>query len=134
MSKQIPNINSLHKEKNTKEQAKIDVFSLVLNKCIEKITFTNRHTDKTFIIFEVPKILIGYTNYDMNLCIQYLMTKLSRENYKVDFMDPFYLYIDWGSSVCSASNSISSSDKLKEQKKKLLRKYPNSNIIFEYEK
>ena len=56
MSK-IPSINSLHKEKSVKEEGKFEIFNIVLNKCIEKIVYSNRHTDKTYVIFEVPKII-----------------------------------------------------------------------------
>jgi hypothetical protein len=94
----IPSISSLHNEKNIKEKARNDMFTIVLNKCIEKIIYTNRHTDKTFVIFEVPRVLIGYPLYDMKSCIIFLMQKLVNNNYYIEFIEPFYLYIDWGSS------------------------------------
>jgi tRNA (guanine-N1)-methyltransferase len=53
----IPSISSLHNEKQMKVTSSNDIYKTVLNKCIEKIVYTNRHTDKSFIIFEVPKIL-----------------------------------------------------------------------------
>ena len=91
-----------------------------MTKCIEKIVYTNRHTEQTFVIFEVPKILIGYPSYDMKSCIIYLMNQLSRHNYMVDFIHPFYLYIDWGSNHKTSINQkmISQqiiSDKLKSK-------------------
>lgn len=135
----IPSINSLHKEKTLKENSKFKIFEIVLSRCIEKIVYTNRHTDKTFVIFEVPKILIGYPMYDMKSCILYLLNKLSESGYLVEFIDPFYLYIDWGCvSQSSNSNKIkninqlvpnANSYKLKQQTQKLLDKYPNTNKI-----
>jgi len=91
----IPTIESLHKEKSAKENSKNEIYILVLNKCIEKIIYTNKHTDKTFIIFEVPQVMIGYPTYDMKSCILYLINKLSKNGYLIEFIDPFYLYIDW---------------------------------------
>lgn len=119
----IPSISSLHHEKSIKETSKIDIFNIVLNKCIEKIIFTNKNTDKTFIIFEIPKLLIGYPNYDMKNCILFIIKKLSEKGYLIEFIEPFYLYIDWGSKPVES--------KLKEktlfsiQKKNLLNKYPD---------
>lgn len=117
----IPSISSLHHEKSIKETSKIDIFNIVLNKCIEKIVFTNKNTDKTFIIFEIPKLLIGYPNYDMKNCILFIIKKLSERGYLIEFIEPFYLYIDWGSKPAEP--------KLKEkfdiQKKNLLNKYPD---------
>ena len=149
----IPSITSLHDEKNTKEKSKLNIFKIVLTKCIEKIVYTNRHTEQTFVIFEVPKILIGYPSYDMKSCIIYLMNQLSRHNYMVDFIHPFYLYIDWGSNHKTSINQkmISQqiiSDKLKsklpllntnnekltKQTQQLLDKFPGtSEVEFVYE-
>jgi hypothetical protein len=137
---QIPNIFSLYKEKQSRDQQKHDIYTIVLNKCIEKIVYTNRHTDKTFVIFEVPKILIGYPHYDMKSCILFIMEKLSEKHYLVEFTEPFYLYIDWGTAlqnqskqnVKSKSSSIPS--KLKKQTQRLLAKFPDaSKVEFIYE-
>jgi hypothetical protein len=136
----IPSISVLHKEKNIKENSKIDIFNIVLNRIIEKITFTNRQTDQTYIIFEVPKILIGYPNYDMQSCILFIINKLSHHGYIVEFIEPFYLYIDWGSKSSKASqvsqSFIKTTDpiRLQAQTKALLSKFPNtSKVEFVYQ-
>jgi hypothetical protein len=139
----IPNIYSLQQERKNRDKLKTDIYSIVLNKCIEKIVYTNRNTDKTFIIFEVPKILIGYPSYDMQHCLLYLMEKLSDKDYLVEFMEPFYLYIDWGrpsnrknSKFSNKFNDIPTIDpsRLKNQTKKLLQKFPGTEKIeFVYE-
>lgn len=131
----IPSISSLHQEKSIKETSKIDIFNIVLNKCIEKIIFTNKNTDKTFIIFEIPKILIGYPNYDMKNCILFIIKKLSERGYLIEFIEPFYLYIDWGSKPAE----LKLKEKFDIQKKNLLHKYPDlskypdSKIEFVYD-
>jgi hypothetical protein len=138
--KQIPNITNLHAQKNLKTQAKNEIFTIVLNKCIEKIIETNTTTEKTFIYFEVPNIIIGFHSYDRIGCIHYLIQELSREKYRVDFIEPYFLYIDWGTNTKSKGvESInylptSNPSHLKQQTKELLKKYPNtSKIVFEYE-
>lgn len=137
----IPSITSLHHEKSIKETSKIDIFNIVLNKCIEKIIFTNKNTDKTFIIFEIPKLLIGYPNYDMKNCILFIINRLSERGYLIEFIEPFYLYIDWGSKppVHQELKDIKDKHKLSIQKKNLfnkypdLSKYPDSKIEFVYD-
>jgi hypothetical protein len=131
MSK-IPSIESLIQEKNIKDNSKQEIFNIVLKKCIDKIIYTNRHTDKTFVIFEVPKILIGYPSYDINSCIRFLIAELSRKKYLVNFIEPFYLYIDWGSLSINGQN-VAGSSNLKEQTKLLLKKFPGSKIEYVYE-
>lgn len=133
----IPSISSLHHEKSIKETSKVDIFNIVLNKCIEKIIFTNKNTDKTFIIFEIPKILIGYPNYDMKNCILFVIKKLLEKGYLIEFIEPFYLYIDWGSKP--QEHKLKDKSILSIQKKNLfnkypdLSKYPNSKIEFIYD-
>lgn len=130
---EIPSINSLHDERNVKEKNRINMFKIVLNKCIEKIVYTNRHTDKTFVIFEVPRILIGYPFYDMKSCIVFLLQELIKNNYYVEFIEPFYLYIDWGSNKSSVA-SPSIKKKTANFNEDLIRKTLNSpQIEFVYE-
>jgi hypothetical protein len=125
----IPSLNNLHDEKNQKEKLKKDAYVLVLNKCIEKIIYTNKHTDQTYIFFDVPKFLIEYPFYDMKSCILYIMEKLIPANYIVSFIAPFYLYIDWS----SFSQQSVIPDKLKLQTKELLKKFPNATkVVYEY--
>jgi|UniRef100_A0A6C0AL74 hypothetical protein len=119
----IPSISSLHHEKSIKETSKIDIYNIVLNKCIEKIIFTNKNTDKTFIIFEIPKILIGYPNYDMKNCILFIINRLSERGYLIEFIEPFYLYIDWGSKP--QQQKLKDKNSFSVQKKNLLNKYPD---------
>jgi hypothetical protein len=142
--KKIPNIANLHAEKNIKTRARNEIFTIVLNKCIDQILETNRTTDKTFVYFEVPNIIIGFPGYDRLSCVHYLIHELSKERYNVEFIEPYYLYIDWSSTgykskiidnlVIQDVIPTSNPDKLKEQTKELLKKYPNaSKIVFEYD-
>jgi hypothetical protein len=142
----IPSIMSLHKEKSTKESSKNDIFNIVLNKIVQKIVYTNRHTDQTYVIFEIPQILIGYPQYDMKSCILFVMNRLSANGYIVEFVQPFYLYIDWGKSSFENSQNIvkhqmmnmnvssKHKDKLRAHTKQIINKFPNtSQIEFVYE-
>jgi hypothetical protein len=133
---QIPTIEALRKEKDYKQTSREEMFKIVLNKCVEKVMYTNRFTDKTFVIFEVPRILIGFPTYDMKMCILFLKTVLSQHGYIVEFIDPFYLYIDWGTNGTNGYTHAkrSHSDKIKSQTKKLLERFPNtSKVEFVYE-
>lgn len=143
-NKKIPNINQLHAARNQKEQARNEIFTIVLNKCIEQILETNNKNNKTYLYFEVPNIIIGFQEYDRLACIHFLIHELSRENYKVEFVEPFYLYIDWSANLLKSKSidniaiqnviPTSNPERLKQQTKELLKKYPHaSKIVFEYE-
>jgi hypothetical protein len=129
MSK-VPSIQSLLQEKIVKETSKEQIYNIVLKKITEKIVYTNRHTDKTFVIFEVPKILIGYPSYDMKSCILFVINKLSASGYLVEFVDPFYLYIDWG---CKKPQHKSIEQSLRSKARKLKERFPNAEIEFVYQ-
>lgn len=131
----IPSIKTLQEEKNVKENSKEQIFNIVLNKCIEKIVYTNRHTDKTFVIFEVPKLLIGYPSYDMKSCILFIINKLAGKGYLVDFIDPFYLYIDWGCGQNYSGNSYNNNftNKFNVNSHMIKKNFPNADIEFIYE-
>jgi hypothetical protein len=118
----IPSVSSLNKEKDKKLLSTNDIYKIVLNKCVEKIVYTNRHTDKSFIIFEVPKILIGYTSYNLKSCARYIMNELSKNGYIVQFIDPFYIYIDWGGS--NMKNEVDKS-KIALKTKEILKLFPD---------
>ena len=139
---EIPSIVSLQQERFQKENTKNDIFEIVLKKCVEKILYTNKNTDKTYIIFEVPKILIGYPSYDMKSCLLFLINSLNNKGYLTEFIEPFYLYIDWGKvqkythSKIKINSLIKTNNphKLKSQTKALLKQFPNtSKIEYVYE-
>ncbi|NBU33715.1 hypothetical protein EB118_05375 [bacterium] len=135
----VPSISLLKEIRDIKDVSKREILSIVLNKCIEKIVYTNRNTDKTFIIFEVPQVLIGYPLYDVSSCILFLKSELEKESYLVDFIEPFYLYIDWGGVVKHNNNKhipkvttklpTMNPDKLRNQTKRLLVNFPNADEI-----
>lgn len=137
----IPNINTLYKERKERESVKKSVFDIVLDKCIAKIKESNS-VNKTFVVFEVPRMLPGIVHYNMNECILFLVEKLSANDYLVDFMEPCYIHIDWGSGTVSYKPDRDRGrddrdrnvvPKLKSQTQKLLGRLPNvSRIQYKY--
>jgi hypothetical protein len=122
---QIPDINNLHIEKQIKDNIKNEMFNIVLKKCIEDINYTNKCTDKTYIIFEAPPIIIGFHNYNPISCIHYLIYQFTKKGYLVQFMEPNKLYIDWGTKTTLDTND----SKLKKQTNELLKKYPTATKV-----
>ena len=128
MDDKIPSVSNLQAEKSQRDEFKTTIYKVVLKKCIEKIQYTNRNTDQTFVIFEVPKLLIGHPSYDMRSCILYIISKLNAENYLLEFIEPFYLYIDWGTPTTKKKNPIPEGN-IKEQTQKILKLFPNASKV-----
>lgn len=122
----IPSVESLHKEKQQKDKYKYEIFETVLFRCIQQIKEINSRTEYTFTYFEVPNIIIGSPYYERMTCVKYLMKKLLEKKFKVEFIEPYYLYVDWGSIT-----EISEED-LRKKAKEILKKHPNvSDVTFE---
>ena len=125
----IPDIDNLHTEKKIKDNIKNEMFNIVLRKCIQEINYTNKCTDKTYIIFEAPPIIIGFHNYNPISCVHYLIYQFTKKGYLVQFMEPNKLYIDWGTKTSNVQDG-----KLKKQTNELLKKYPTATkVIYVYE-
>ena len=135
----IPNINTLYRERKERESVKKSVFDTVLDKCVIKIKESN-NLNKTFVVFEVPRMLPGMVHYNMNECILFLVEKLSANDYLVNFMEPCYIHIDWGSATGYGEsgdpgqyNNRNVVPKLKSQTQKLLGRLPNvSRVQYKY--
>lgn len=106
----IPNITTLQYEKKERSSHINNMYKIVLNKCVEKIIYTNKHTDKSFTIFEVPKMLIGQPSYNVQNCIHYIISELHKNGYLISYSDPGFIYIDWGTNKIIQSTN----KKLKE--------------------
>lgn len=102
------NANDLF-EKNKKSNEKVfNTFKEILKKCNTLIKFANQKKESD-IIFDVPKILLGYPSYDYDECLCYLILKLRNNNFFVKYIFPTQLYISWHDKV--------QLEKLKKEKK-----------------
>lgn len=50
---------------------------------------------KTILEYRVPEINIEISDYNLNICLYFLIHKLRRKKYKVDFIKPNILIIHW---------------------------------------
>lgn len=124
----VPNISDLHRERGSKERKRNGDFGIILQQCIDNIVYTNKYTDNTFIFFTVPEILISAPFYSLKDCIVYIMKKLQKSGYRVHFIEPNHIYVDWGSDR-------SLRGKIKSQTEQILKQFPSaSEIIFELKK
>jgi hypothetical protein len=88
------NANELF-EKNKKLNEKVfNTFKEILKKCNTLIKFANQKKQSE-IIYNVPKILLGYPSYDYDECLCYLILKLRNNNFFVKYIYPSQLYISW---------------------------------------
>jgi uncharacterized membrane protein len=130
----LPSISNLQKEQFKKTIVQQEIYKIVLKMCSDKIIYTNKNSNQTCVIFEVPQMIIGHPEYNFTECVKYILSELIKEHYLVDFVHPKHLYIDWGSSInenkkSTYPNWVINKSKLKQETTKLLKKYPNAKKI-----
>lgn len=138
----IPSIKSLKTIKDLKRENKAAIYDIVLGRCSEKIIETNKQTDATHLYFELPKVIIGYPNYNLTDCGEYMANKLREKGYRTKLISNEYLYIDWslssGSKIHAPPHQHPKSqmevpESTIKETKNLLKKYPNtSEVVFVY--
>lgn len=118
----VPKISNLQKTQNERIEEMNGIYKVVLKKCNEKIIHTSKHSNKSFTIFQVPKLLIGQPMYNIKSCIYYIIHELSKNGYYIEYIEPYFIYIDWGSNIISKETSL-----------ELLKLFPNvKNIEYIY--
>lgn len=91
----IPTVDKLQKVKDRQTIKKQEIYTNILKKCIDEIIKKNKTTTHTYLIFDVPLILVE-TYYSCEECILFIIHKLKKRGYKIIYTHPNKLYIDWG--------------------------------------
>lgn len=88
------NIEDLYKIKQKKESLRAETYNKILSKCHQKIVkFAEK--EETSCFYLVPHFMMGAPLYDLKTCVLYLMFKLKKNGFKVNFANPNILYINW---------------------------------------
>ncbi len=62
---------------------------------IEKKIVKASSTNFYYIWYEVPQYLIGYPQYNLNDCLEYLILKLKKNGFSIEPYEPNILLISW---------------------------------------
>lgn len=91
--KQI-NIYELQNTINKKENLRASIFQKVLSKCHTKIQ-NAASNEQYFVIYDVPEYVVGLPLYNLNKCIEYLVSQLKENGFTVEHKLPKLLVISW---------------------------------------
>lgn len=78
------------------------VYESVYLQCCEKIRHINDQFYMTSCYFTVPGMQYGMPPYKIETCVVYVMVKLRRKGFQVEFMYPNRLWISWSSALTKA--------------------------------
>ena len=90
------NLDDLYDQKKQEDLAKLYTFNRILTRVHDKIKVASRQKNsQQFCWFLVPEVLIGVPNYDKNVCITYMISKLEENDFIVRYTHPNLLFISW---------------------------------------
>lgn len=93
MSSQL-DINSLFETTNQKTLKRLETYDKVLKQCHARIKYYSKF-EKTTCFFAVPEFIIGVPLYDVSEMKQYIMNSLEKNGFKLMYLHPNWLMIDW---------------------------------------
>ena len=104
------NIDELHQQQNKKKNQKKKVFEDILKMCHNRIKKTAKTEDNRYCFFRIPIYIYGIPIYDMNACIVYVTTALSKNGFDIRYFHPNIIFISWqgktNKSIKSESNKF----------------------------
>jgi len=90
------NIDDLYEKKKNHDLGKLTLFNKILNRVHVRIKTTSRQNiNEQFCWFIVPEIIIGVPRYDNASCIAYLLDKLKKNGFNVNYIHPNTIFISW---------------------------------------
>lgn len=96
------NIDDLFIQKQRNHVKQINTYNKIINKINEKIRFISRRSkNNSFLWYNIPQVIIGYTNYSMTDCIAFVVIKLEENGFSTQFIPPNTLFISWANFVPS---------------------------------
>lgn len=88
------NIEKLKKDAEEKKKYKKKCFKKILEMCLSKIEIVAK-TDTTNTWYEIPVFVFGYPSYKIEEASKYVMKKLEENGFKVFFLKPNIIFINW---------------------------------------
>ena len=119
MSSQL-DINSLFETTQTKTARRLETYDKILKQCHSRIKHYSKH-EHTTCFFAIPEFIIGVPLFDVVELRTYLMNSLEKNGFKLMYLHPNWLMIDWTEKKRSLdkvkqSKSISSTNQSKPAK------------------
>ena len=128
MSSQL-NINSLFESTNKKTLRRLETYDSILKKCHTRIKYYSKY-EKTTCFFAIPEFIIGVPLYNVNELRTYMMNSLEKNGFKLMYLHPNWLMIDWSGKKISIDKVQKSVAKTTPQQTKKIQS--NYKPIEEY--
>lgn len=89
-------IDDLYQTKQKIDMNRLELFNKLLKRIHSKIFFISKKRDQdNFCSYVMPEILIGYPNYNLAECLNYIMSTLKKDGFRCRYIHPNLLMISW---------------------------------------
>ena len=88
------NIKDLNNSINKRHLKRLELYNSILEKVHHRIKY-NAELEKTFCFYSIPEFVIGTPLYNVNDLKNYLINSLTRDKFKLLYIDPNWLFISW---------------------------------------
>lgn len=121
MSSQL-DINSLFETTNQKTLKRLETYDKILKQCHTRIKYYSKY-EKTTCFFAIPEFIIGVPLFDITELRTYMMNSLERNGFKLMYLHPNWLMIDWTEKKKSLLKVKKNTDVVQSSIKKIQKDY-----------
>ena len=121
------NIDDLYGTIKSKNENRLKKFNNILQKIHSRIKY-NAKLEKTYCFFHIPEFIIGVPLYNVNDLKNYIINSLSKNGFKIMYIEPNWLFISWDLSIKKDSKKVNNG-KSKPKDYKLIDEYKPSGTF-----
>lgn len=88
------NIFELQNSISQKKKHRVNVYESVLGKCHSKIQIA-ANKEKYECYYDVPQYVVGLPLFNINECVDFIITQLQTNGFRVNYYFPKLLHISW---------------------------------------
>jgi hypothetical protein len=108
-------ITKLYEIQEKKYEIRKKVFESILRKIHHQIDTVSQRGD-VMLLYKIPEFVMGTPTYNPMNCVNYATKRLSDEGFKVKYVNPYILFINWQRDTKSSQVSGTIENKKQEAK------------------
>jgi hypothetical protein len=87
-------MKELYSTVNEKTLKRMETYDNILQKCHKRIKY-NATLQRPYCFFQIPEFIFGVPLFDANELKTYIMNSLTKNGFKLLYIDPNWLFIHW---------------------------------------
>jgi hypothetical protein len=131
------NLNVLTERRNKIMQENKQSYNNILARIHKKIIVTSRQRNyNTYLMYQVPSLVMGNSHYNLAECIEYITIKLSENGFVVNYIDNCYILITWyhitNIQQAPQSQPILQSIPIQQTSFKIAKPIPTDSVFYNF--